>query len=121
VANLMRTMNHPNVGTLPDFGNWYPADEYGGPSAVGKAGPYYDRYKGLAEMMPFARGVSAKSYAFDAAGNETTTDFDRILRIAVESGFSGYVGIEFEGSAHSEHDGILATKKLLERVMASLG
>ncbi len=120
VASLMRTLNHPNVGTLPDFGNWYPADEYGGPSPAGLAGPYYDRYLGVGEMMPFARGVSAKSYVFDAAGEETSTDFEKILRIAVESGFSGHVGIEFEGGAHSEHDGILATKRLLERVRASL-
>ncbi len=121
VAHLMRTLNHPNVGTLPDFGNWYPADEYGGPSSAGLAGAYYDRYKGVGEMMPFARGVSAKSYAFDAAGEETSTDFGKILRIAVESGFSGHVGIEYEGSAHSEHDGILATKRLLERIRATLG
>ncbi|MDZ4700070.1 MAG: TIM barrel protein [Rhodothermales bacterium] len=121
VANLMRTLNHANVGTLPDFGNWYPADEYGGPTPAGKAGPYYDRYQGVDETMPFARGLSAKSYAFDAQGNETSTDFGRMMAIAVKHGFSGHVGIEYEGSAHSEHDGILATKQLLEGVRASMG
>jgi hypothetical protein len=120
VAHLMRTLGHPHVGTLPDFGNWYPAAEYGGPSPEGLAGPHYDRYKGVEEMMPFARGVSAKSYAFNAEGNETSTDFRRMLRIATGHGFSGYVGIEYEGSVLSEHDGILATKQLLDRIRAEL-
>ena len=120
MAGLMRMINRPNIGTLPDFGNWYPADEYGGPTPEGKAAPAYDRYKGVDEMMPFAKGVSAKSYAFDASGEETSTDFSRMLKTALKHGFSGHVGIEYEGDQLSEADGIIATKKLLEKVRHEL-
>ena len=71
-------------------------------------------------MMPFAKAVSAKSYDFDSAGNETSTDFDRMLRIVRKHGFSGHIGIEYEGERLSEREGILATKRLLERVRERL-
>jgi len=99
----------PNCGTLPDFGNFN--------IAQGKA---YDRYTGVRELMPFAKGVSAKSYAFDAQGNETTIDYLRIMRIVKDAGYRGYVGVEFEGRNMEEADGIRATKKLLERVREQL-
>ena len=99
----------PNCGTLPDFGNFNIAKD--------KA---YDRYTGVREMMPFAKGVSAKSYAFDAQGNETTIDYARMMGIVKEAGYRGYVGIEFEGRNMEEIDGIRATKKLLERVRDQL-
>jgi len=99
----------PNCGTLPDFGNFNIAKD--------KA---YDRYTGVREMMPFAKGVSAKSYAFDAQGNETTIDYARMMGIVKDAGFRGYVGIEFEGRNMEEIDGIRATKKLLERVRDQL-
>ncbi|MEZ4701415.1 MAG: sugar phosphate isomerase/epimerase family protein [Rhodothermales bacterium] len=118
LAGLMTSVDLPNVGTLPDFGNWYPADEYGGPTPVGKAGLYYDRYLGVGEMMPFAlRSVSAKSYAFDEAGNETSIDYARMAGVIAHHGFSGWVGIEYEGTALPETEGIRATKRLLERVI----
>ena len=105
MASLMKQVGRPNVGTLPDFGNF-------------KISPteQYDRYKGIAEMMPWARDVSAKSYGFDAAGNETTIDYDRVFGILDAAGYSGYVGIEYEGKGMSEHEGILATKRLIERL-----
>ena len=105
MAALMRQVGRPNVGTLPDFGNF-------------KISPteQYDRYKGIAEMMPWARDVSAKSYGFDAAGNETTIDYGRVFGILDAAGYNGYVGIEFEGKGMSEHEGILATKRLIERL-----
>ena len=99
----------PNCGTLPDFGNFNIAKD--------KA---YDRYTGVREMMPFAKGVSAKSYAFDAQGNETTIDYARMMGIVKDAGYRGYVGIEFEGRNMEEIDGIRATKKLLERVRDQL-
>jgi len=99
----------PNCGTLPDFGNFNIAKD--------KA---YDRYTGVREMMPFAKGVSAKSYAFDAQGNETTIDYARMMGIVKDAGYRGYVGIEFEGRNMEEVDGIRATKKLLERVRDQL-
>lgn len=122
VARLMKTTNHPRVGTLPDFGNWYPDDEYGGPPRQEgqEATSYYDRYKGIEEMMPFAKGVSAKSYAFDTDGRETSIDYKRMLSIVKSHAFSGYVGIEYEGTAHTEEEGIEATKALLETLRTQL-
>jgi sugar phosphate isomerase/epimerase len=105
LAGVMRKVNLPNCGTLPDFGNF----ELGG-------GKEYDRYKGVAEMMPFAKAVSAKSHDFDAAGNETHTDYRRMMKIVLEAGYHGHLGIEYEGDKLSEPDGIRATKRLLERV-----
>jgi sugar phosphate isomerase/epimerase len=72
------------------------------------------------ELMPFAKGVSAKSHEFDATGAEIRTDYGRMLRIVHAAGYRGWVGIEYEGNALAEPEGILATKKLLERVRAEL-
>lgn len=111
LAGVIRRVDHPRCGTLPDFGNfcldWSRRDE---PDA------WYDRYKGVAELMPFAKAVSAKSHDFDEDGNETGTDFRRMMKIVLDAGYRGYVGIEYEGSRLSEPDGIRATKALLERV-----
>lgn len=104
MAGLMKRVALPNVGTLPDFGNFRLSET-----------EQYDRYKGIAEMMPWARDVSAKAYGFDAAGNETTIDYARMFAILDAARYSGFIGIEFEGKTMSERDGILATKRLLER------
>lgn len=109
LAAAIRKANHPRCGTLPDFGNFRIKDN-----------DWYDRYKGVAELMPFAKAVSAKSHDFDADGNETKTDYKKMMKIVVDAGYRGFVGIEYEGSVLSEHDGIIATKKLLERVRAEL-
>jgi sugar phosphate isomerase/epimerase len=100
LAGVMKLVDRPNCGTLPDFGNFLD----------------YDRYRGVEELMPFAKGVSAKSHEFDAEGNEVRTDYRRMLKIVLDAGYSGWVGIEYEGKALPEAEGILATKKLLERV-----
>jgi sugar phosphate isomerase/epimerase len=110
LAGVMRELNHPRVGTLPDFGNFRIS-----------ARQRYDNYQGVSELMPWAKSVSAKSYDFDVNGNETTIDYDRMLGIVVDAGFSGYVGVEYEGRRLSEFDGIRATKRLLERVRADIG
>lgn len=104
LAGVIKQVDRPNCGTLPDFGNFHD----------------YDRYRGLEELMPFAKGVSAKSHEFDAAGNEVRTDYKRMLALVLAAGYHGWVGIEYEGSGLSESDGIRATKKLLERVRAEL-
>ena len=109
LAGVMRLVDHPRCGTLPDFGNFNI-----------RRGEAYDRYQGTRELMPYARAVSAKSYDFDDAGNETTIDFRRMMRIVAEAGYRGYVGIEYEGSRLSEPEGIRATKRLLERVRHEL-
>ena len=104
LASVIRAVDHPHCGTLPDFGNFRIAE-----------GNVYDRYKGVAELMPFAKAVSAKSHDFDEDGNETHTDYARMMKIVLDAGYHGYVGIEYEGGGMSEDDGIRATKKLLER------
>ena len=109
LAGVMKMVNHPRCGTLPDFGNFrIGSDEM------------YDRYKGVTELMPFAKAVSAKSHDFDENGNETKTDYLKMMKIVLDAGYHGYVGIEYEGGKFSEPEGILATKKLLERVREEL-
>jgi sugar phosphate isomerase/epimerase len=111
LAGVMKLVDHPRCGTLPDFGNfcmdWSRRDD---PEA------WYDRYKGVAEMMPWAKAVSAKSHEFNDAGDEVHTDYRRMMKIVLDHGYRGYVGIEWEGDGMSEEEGILATKRLLERV-----
>lgn len=109
LAGVMRAAAHPGVGTLPDFGNFH----LGG-------GQHYDRYRGVTELMPFAKAVSAKSHEFDAEGNEVHTDYRRMLRIVLDAGYRGHVGIEYEGSKHSEEEGIRLTRDLLRRVRAEM-
>jgi L-ribulose-5-phosphate 3-epimerase len=111
LAGVMKMVNHKRVGTLPDFGNFI-IDR--------QTGEEFDRYKGMELLMPFAKGVSAKSNNFDTEGNETKSDFYRIMKIVQASGFEGYVGIEYEGSVLPEKEGIMATKKLLEKVFATM-
>lgn len=111
LKNVMEEINMINCGTLPDFGNFCIKKEQD------KCVEEYDRYKGVAELMDHAKAVSAKSYDFDASGNETTIDFERMMRIVKASAYSGFIGIEYEGSRLSEDDGILATRRLLERHM----
>jgi sugar phosphate isomerase/epimerase len=102
---LMKAVGKPTFGTLPDFGN-FPKD--------GKGKYTIDVYDAIARMMPYAKGVSAKSYDFDATGKETALDFARIMKIVTDAGYKGFVGIEYEGSRLGEPEGIRATKKLLE-------
>lgn len=109
LAEVMRLVDHPHCGTLPDFGNFRIAGEN-----------WYDRYQGVEELMPFAKAVSAKSYNFDEQGNDTRTDFHRMMQIVVDAGYFGYVGIEYEGGEVDEFTGIRLTKKLLEKVRDEL-
>ena len=109
LAGVMKLVNRPNCGTLPDFGNFDLGD-----------GKEYDRYKGVTEMMPFAKAVSAKTHDFDDKGNCIETDYRRMLKIVLDAGYHGHLGIEYEGEKLSEPDGIRATKRLLEKVRDEL-
>jgi sugar phosphate isomerase/epimerase len=110
MVGLMKAVNKPTFGTLPDFGNF----------PTGDKGVYkIDVYDAIARMMPFAKGVSAKSYDFGADGKETKLDYARILKIVTDAGYHGFVGIEYEGGRLSEPDGIRATKRLLEKLRGS--
>ncbi|KAA0215404.1 MAG: sugar phosphate isomerase/epimerase [Leptolyngbya sp. PLA3] len=105
LAGVMKKVGLPNLGTLPDFGNFNLGD-----------GKQYDRYQGVEELMPFAKAVSAKSHDFDEQGNEIHTDYRRMMKIVVDAGYHGYVGIEYEGDKLDEYAGIRATKNLLETI-----
>jgi len=115
IAEIMRQVNMDNVGTLPDFGNWCTSHKWGSTQEGKECTEVYDRYQGVLETLPFAKGVSAKSYAFNEEGAETIIDYTKMLKLVKESGFSGYIGIEYEGAPLSEPDGIRATKALLEK------
>jgi L-ribulose-5-phosphate 3-epimerase len=104
LAGVMKMVNHPRCGTLPDFGNFYE----------------YDRYQGVIDLMPFAKAVSAKTHDFDEAGNDTNKDYRRLMKTVLDAGYHSWVGIEYEGSKIPEREGILKTKQLLERVRAEL-
>ncbi len=109
LSAVMERVDHPRVGTLPDFGNFrIQGDEW------------YDRYKGMKELMPYAKAVSAKSHEFDEKGNETGSDFYRIMNIVLDAGYKGYVGIEYEGSVHTEMEGIHLTNDLLKKIRDSI-
>jgi L-ribulose-5-phosphate 3-epimerase len=105
LTGVIKKVDLPNCGTLPDFGNFPPEAE---------------KYKSVEMLMPYARGVSAKSYDFDENGDETTIDFYRMLKIVVDSGYKGYVDVEYEGNRLSEDEGIIATKKLLEKIQQQI-
>jgi hypothetical protein len=124
LAGVMEMVDHPRVGTLPDFGNFRVKPEIFGESAPDEPEEWYDRYLGVEELMPYAKAVSAKSEGFDAEGNELNTDYLRMMKIVLDAGYRGYVGIEYAGTVTggelSEPDGIRATKALLERVRDQL-
>ncbi len=104
LSGVMKTVDMENCGTLPDFGNFHE----------------YDRYQGTKELMPYAKLVSAKTHDFDEKGNETHTDYLKIMKIVVDAGYHDYVGIEYEGREIPEIEGVRKTKALLERVRDEL-
>ncbi len=111
LVGVMKMVDHKRVGTLPDFGNFI---------INRQTGEEYDRYKGVELLMPYAKGVSAKSHVFDAEGNEKNMDYLRLMKIVKDSGYKGYVDVEYEGSELSERDGVIATRKLLQKVFDQL-
>jgi L-ribulose-5-phosphate 3-epimerase len=123
LLGVMQLADHPRVGTLPDFGNFRIKG-----ASRDKLGYdlWYDRYLGVEELMPYARAVSAKSHNFDASGNDTTTDFLKMMKIVMKNApkqwneLGNYVGIEWEGGSKPEKEGIMLTKKLLESVRTKL-
>jgi sugar phosphate isomerase/epimerase len=102
LAEIMKAVNKPNCGTLPDLGNFYE----------------YDRYAGVKDLMPYAKGVSGKTHDFDQDGNETQIDYPKMMKIIADSGFKGYIDVEYEGTKLSEADGVKASIALLQKVIA---
>jgi sugar phosphate isomerase/epimerase len=106
LSDVMKQVNSPFCGTLPDFGNFKISDE-----------KQYDMYQGVKDLMPFAKGISAKTFKFDKDGNEPDIDYTKMFKIIHDAKFSGIVGIEWEGDGFSEEEGIKKTKALLEKVL----
>jgi len=116
LSGVMKQVNMKNVGTLPDFGNFCLTRKTGSWDCAEE----YDRYLGVEELMPFAKGVSAKTHDFDAEGNDMLVDYVKMMKIVKKAKFKGYVGIEYEGSKTPEKEGIKKTKALLEKVGAMI-
>jgi sugar phosphate isomerase/epimerase len=130
LAGVMKQVNSSHCGTLADFGNFCinrtkpETNDIAGYMKT-KCLEEYDRYKGIMELMPFAKGVHAKTHLFDASGNDTETDFYRMFKIIKDSGFKGWVSIEYEGGLFKmykpdspylgDYEGVAATKKLVEK------
>jgi sugar phosphate isomerase/epimerase len=109
LSSVIEAGDHPRLGTLPDFGNFRISDS-----------ERYDNYRGVEQLMPYARAVSAKTNEFTESGQEANLDYEALIRIVLDSGYRGWVGIEYEGTRLSEPEGIRRTKALLERVRDAL-
>ncbi|MDQ8187056.1 sugar phosphate isomerase/epimerase [Pelagicoccus sp. SDUM812002] len=107
LSAVMRLVDHPRCGTLPDFGNF---------TINRESGEEYDKYLGTQQLMPFAKGVSAKTFNFNPEGFERDMDYPRLMDVVKRSGYRGYIGIEWEGKSLDEPTGILMTKKLLQKL-----
>ena len=119
VVEVIKEINNPFMGTLPDFGNWCTSQKWGGTSD-NKCKEVFDPAKGVAAFMPYAKGVSAKTYNFNKEGGQPRIDYPGLLKIVKDHGYEGYIGIEYEGNNLSEGEGILATQKLIEKTWLSL-
>ena len=118
IAGIIKEVNMTNFGAFPDFGNWCLSAKWG--STQGACDQAYDRYQGVAELLPYAKAVSAKSYNFNEQGEDTTIDYYQMLKIVKDSAYEGYIGIEYEGLEKGEHEGILITRALMEKAWSTL-
>lgn len=119
LIEAINKVNMENCGTLPDFGNWCVKRKAG--AQWGECEEVYpDKYEGIKMMLPAAKAVSAKSYDFDENGNETTLDYPRILQLVKDAGYTGFIGVEYEGTRLNEKEGVLATKLLLLKASEKL-
>tara|TARA_B100001175_G_C19504400_1_gene640026 strand:- start:1575 stop:2522 length:948 start_codon:yes stop_codon:yes gene_type:complete len=114
LAKVMKTTNMDNCGTLPDFGNFCISYELGNETLCKES---YDIYKGVSELMPYAKAVSAKAYDFNDNGNETKIDYAKMMKIVKDNNYDGFIGVEYEGSRMGEKEGIMATKNLIQRLL----
>lgn len=120
ITDIIKQVDNPFLGTLPDFGNWCLNTEWGSTAASKSCTDIYPPADAIKAFLPFAQGVSAKSYDFDSDGNQTLIDYPKLMQLVKDSGFKGHIGIEYEGDNLSEPEGIKATKTLIERVWANL-
>jgi hypothetical protein len=109
LADVLSAVGHPRCGSRPNFG----------PSKPG-AGPTDPRYAAVRQLMPFARAISAKAYAFDDRGEETSTNYAQMLKLILDAGYHRHIAIEYEGHQLTEPAGITRAKQLLDRVSTRL-
>lgn len=112
MTEVMKGVNLPNAGVLPDFGNFCIEREGGERWGAPCINEYPDYYKAVEMMMPYAKAVSAKSYGFDAKGDETKIDYYKMMKVVKAAGYTGHVGVEYEGET-DEVEGIIATRDLI--------
>jgi len=115
LVDVMKQVGRRNVGTLPDFGNFCISQPWG--TIQDGCDNMYDIYKGVEQLLPFAKGVSAKTYDFDSNGEQPKLDYKRLITIVKTSGFKGYMGIEFEGNTQPEDEGVRKTRALIEKFL----
>ena len=113
IADIIEEVNRPNLGSFPDFGNWCLSAKWG--TTQGDCDRIYDPYEGVKQLLPYARAVSAKSYNFNDDGEDRKIDYYRMMKLVKDSDYSGFIGIEYEGTEKSEHEGILITRELMEK------
>jgi L-ribulose-5-phosphate 3-epimerase len=123
LTGVMKAANHPRLGILPDLGNFYTNRD---------KGELYNPYQGVREFMPWVKGaVSAKAYDWNTGagelytedrreGRELTLDYARLMKIVLDAGYTGFIGIEHEGQKHSEIEGIKLTHQALQKAVATL-
>lgn len=116
LVHVIETIGSAYCGTLPDFGNFC-LKRANGELWGGECLEEYDRYKGVKELLPYARSVSAKSYDFDSLGLETTIDYSKMMDLIKNSDYKGYISVEYEGDRLTEREGVLATKALIEKLL----
>ncbi len=111
LVQTIKLVNHPRAGTLPDFGNF----RISGPTRENADAKVesYDSYIGVAEMMPLAKGVSVKPRVWDFEGRSSDIDLPRMMKIVVDAGYRGHVGIEY-GPEGRELDGVKDLRQRLE-------
>ncbi len=115
LVDIIQSVNSPFCRLNVDLGNF--CRTWRGGQCVDQQ---YDPYEGVALMMPYAKNVSAKTMAFDGQGNDTRTDYVRMLRIIRESGYRGYLGVEYAGEQFSGDRGIRMTLALINRAASQL-
>jgi len=115
LADVMKQVGRDNVGTLPDFGNFCISHPWG--TIQEGCTDMYDIYKGIQQLLPYAKGVSAKTYDFSSNGEQALMDYKRLIDIVKASGFKGYIGIEYEGINQPEDEGVRNTQKLLKKYL----
>ena len=132
LVNVIENIDHKNIGTLPDFGNFcirqdekklserYKLFTEGAektsnrpPTLYDSCVKKFDMYDGVEKLMKYAKGVSAKTHGFDSDGNDVDIDYKKMLQIVKKSGYSGFIGVESQAFTMDPIEAIKASKKLL--------